>query len=388
MQNIIKRNLTTILTQRLKNNPAVAILGPRQCGKSTLARTILSLFKNSIYLDLESPADLRKISDIETFFDINKKSLICLDEVQRAPEIFPALRSILDRNESNGRVLILGSASRDLIKQSSESLAGRISFLELTPFLESEINPEGDMILMREHWLRGGFPRSFLTDDANSMIWRDDFIRTFLERDIPQLGFSIPASSIRRVWTMCAHSHGQILNYSKIGESLGVSHNTVRSYMDILSQTFLLRILPPYNSNLKKRTVKTPKCYIRDTGLLHSLLGIETMNDLLGHPVYGFSWEGFAIENILSELPDWTASFYRSSSGSEVDLILEKGRKKIAVEFKASIAPEPGKGFYNAIEDLDISEVWVVAPVDEYYPIKKNINVSPLRYFINSIKKK
>jgi hypothetical protein len=387
MQSFIKRHLTDTLKTRLKNNPAAAILGPRQCGKSTLAGIILGLFKNSIYLDLESPSDLRKISDIESFFELNRKCLICLDEVQRAPEIFPALRSLLDKNAGNGRLLILGSASRDLLRQSSESLAGRISYLELTPFLNSEVNKGGDIRVMRELWLKGGFPRSYLTDASNSFMWRSDFIRTYLERDIPQLGFSIPAASIRRVWTMCAHSHGQILNYSKIGESLGVSHNTVRSYIEILAQTFLVRILPPYSSNLKKRIVKTPKIYIRDTGLLHALLGIESMNDLFGHPVYGFSWEGFALENILSELPDWNGSFYRSSSGSELDLILEKGAKKIAVEFKSSSAPELSRGFFNSLEDLDNPAAWVIAPVDEPYPIKKKVTVSPLNHFIDSIRK-
>ncbi|TAL39166.1 MAG: ATP-binding protein [Spirochaetes bacterium] len=380
--------MAPVLTERLKNNPAVAILGPRQCGKSTLARSILASHKNAVFLDLERPSDLRKIEDIEAFFEINADCLVCLDEVQRAPEIFPALRSILDRSGMNGRLLILGSASRDLLRQSSESLAGRISYLELTPFLLSEVNPGHDAALLRKIWLRGGYPRSYLAASAASSPWRSDFIRTYLERDIPQLGFNIPAASMRRLWTMCAHSHGQTLNYSKIGESLGVSHNTVRSYIDILAQTFLVRILPAYSTNAKKRVIKSPKCYIRDSGLLHSLLEIETWNDLLGHPVYGYSWEGFAMENILSALSSWSASFYRASTGAEIDLILEKGQKRIAVEFKVSSAPELGRGFYHAREALAITESWVIAPVPGPYPLPKNITVAPLWHFIEHMKAK
>ncbi len=388
MQSLITRSLASTLANRLQHNPAVAILGPRQCGKSTLARSILASHKNAVFLDLESPSDLRKIDDIEAFFEINLNRLVCLDEVQRAPEIFPALRSILDRSGMNGRLLILGSASRDLLRQSSESLAGRIAYLELTPFLNSEVNPGHDAAKLRKIWLRGGYPRSFLAAESESALWRTDFIKTYLERDIPQLGFNIPAASMRRLWTMCAHSHGQTLNYSKISEAMGVSHNTVRSYIDILARTFLVRILPSYSTNVKKRVIKSPKCYIRDTGLLHSLLEIESWNDLLGHPIYGYSWEGFAIENILSELPTWTASYYRGSTGAEIDLILEKGQRRIAVEFKVSSAPELGRGFYHAREALAITESWVIAPVPGPYPMPKNITVAPLWHFIEGMREK
>ncbi len=388
MQEMIKRNIYQSIIDRLKSNPVVAILGPRQCGKSTLSKMIISDIGNSIYLDLESPSDLNKLIDIETFFDVNKNKLVCLDEIQRTPDIFSALRSIIDRNGNNGQLLILGSASRDLIRQSSESLAGRISYLELTPFMNSEVNRENDMDSMRNLWMKGGYPRSYLSDYKESGIWRGDFIQTYLERDIPQLGFNIPASLIRRVWMMCAHNHGQIMNYSKIGDSLGISHNTVRSYIEILSQTFLLRPLLPFHGNLKKRMVKSPKFYIRDTGLLHSLLGISGMNDLLGHPVYGYSWEGFALENILAELPDWNGCFYRTSTGSEIDLILEKGTKRVAVEFKASSAPELTRGFRVAMRDLEINDAWVIAPVTDNYALSKNVTVSPLWFFIDYMKNK
>lgn len=384
MHNILKRQSSDIIIKRLKNFPAVAILGPRQCGKSTLAKNIIGHFKNSIYLDLESPADLNKLRDPETFFDANREKLVCLDEIQRAPEIFPVLRSIIDRANRNGQLLILGSASRDLIRQSSETLAGRISYYELTPFLYSEVNVNSSDVLRRV-WLRGGYPRSYLSaSDEDSLQWRNDFIRTYLERDIPQLGFSIPSSVTGRLWTMCAHSQGQIANYSKLGESMGTSHNTVHSYINLLSQTFLLRVLQPYHANLKKRLVKSPKIFIRDSGLLHALLGISSFNDLLGHPVFGFSWEGFVIETILSEFPDWQGGFYRTSSGSEIDLILTKGRDTIAVECKASSAPEITQGFWNALNDLQIKQAWIIAQVSEPYSIRKNVMVSSLHHFIRS----
>ena len=382
MQSYIPRQLTETVAGRLRNNPAVALLGPRQCGKSTLAKVIIDDLPNSVYLDLELPSDLNKLKDPEAFFRLNQGRLICLDEIQRAPDIFPVIRSIIDEQRKNGQFLVLGSASPELLRQSSETLAGRIAYLELTPLLFQEVeacNHKGGQAL----WLRGGFPRSFLAvDDSASFEWRLDFIRTFLERDIPQLGFRVPARVIDRFWRMMAHVNGQLLNSSKLGESLGVSHHSVKSYVDILGDTFILRVLPPYFLNLKKRLVKSPKVFIRDTGLLHALLDIRTGNDLLGHPVYGSSWEGFVIENILTALPDWHSYFYRTASGVEIDLILEKGLKKIAVECKAGASPKLGKGFWNALHDLDIKEVWVIAQVREPYPIQNGVMVSPLNYFL------
>jgi hypothetical protein len=384
MQGYIPRHITEGIKQKLANIPAVLILGPRQCGKSTLAKTIISEMANAIYLDLERPSDINKLTDPEAFFSLNADKLICLDEIQRTPDLFPVLRSIIDENRRNEQFIMLGSASQNLIKQSSETLAGRISYFELTPFLLKEISKDHHLNKLRKLWLRGGFPRSYLaSNEKESFEWRLDFIRTFLERDIPQIGFRIPAKTLERFWKMCAHLQGEILNSSKLGESLGLSHHAVRSYVDLFDQTFILRILRPYETNLKKRLIKSPKIYLRDTGLLHALLGIEDHNDLLGHPVYGSSWEGFVIENILSLLPEWAASFYRSSSGSEIDLILEKGKKRIVVECKVSTSPIPNRGFRNAMKDLRIKEAWIIAPVKDTYPLENGVRVAPLQTFID-----
>jgi len=386
MQTYIKRIITVAIEQKLKNMPGVVILGPRQCGKSTLAKAIISEIGDAVYLDLERPSDVSKLRDPEAFFHLNSDRLICLDEIQRVPELFPVLRSIMDENRRNGQLIILGSASPDLMKQSSETLAGRISYFELTPFLLKEISKDHHLKTLRKLWLRGGFPRSYLApNDKESFEWRLDFIRTFLERDIPQLGFRTPAKTLERFWRICAHLHGQLLNSSKLGESMGVSHHTIKSYIDLLEQSFVLRVLRPYESNLKKRLIKSPKIYIRDSGILHALLGIENQNDLLGHPVYGASWEGIVIENILSLLPNWKASFYRTSSGSEIDLILERGNKRVAIECKVSTSPHLNKGFWNAVSELKLKEVWVIAPVQEAYPIEKEVRVAPLHQLIEHL---
>lgn len=373
----IDRALTPILRRRLKDFPAVALLGPRQCGKSTLAQAILK--KSDAYLDLEKPSDLAKIQDPEEYLRLHKNTLICLDEIQRKPELFAVLRGFLDSDKKNGQVLILGSASPQLIKHSSETLAGRISYLELTPLLLPEVRQSRSVqeAMLKRLWLCGGFPRSFLarSNDA-SFQWREDFIRNFLERDIPQLGIRIPAETLRRFWLMCAHSHGQILNTLQIGQSLGLSHTTIRSYVDILSQAFVLRVLPPYLPNLKKRLIKSPKIYVRDCGLLHALLGLRTKDDSMGHPVYGASWEGFVLENVAGVLKNrWQMGFYRTSDGNEMDLVLEQGNKRYGIECKVSSAPTVGKGFYNAINDLRLQKTFIVAPVSGKFPIGKNINI-------------
>jgi len=384
MHSYITRKFETRILRDLKIFPCVAILGPRQCGKSTLVKNLEKILTNTVYLDLENPSDLQKLNDPLLYFDQNQNRLICLDEIQRRPDLFPALRSILDKNRRKGQVIILGSASVELIRQSSESLAGRISHIELTPFLLSEIHHSfNDMIKI---WDRGGFPESYLADDEySSTQWRSNFIRTFLERDISQLGINIPSKNIGKLWRMCAHSHGQVLNSSRLGESMGLSYHTINNYLNILEQTFMIRQLPPFHINLKKRLIKSPKIYIRDSGILHSLLDIESFDELMGHIIYGSSWEGFVIENILSELYDYRGSFYRTSTGSEIDLIIEKGNKRIAIECKSSSAPEVTKGFYNALNDLGINEAWVIAPVKESYTIKGNVRVSPLNEFICTI---
>jgi predicted AAA+ superfamily ATPase len=385
MQGYIGRNLEGEIRKSLRNNPAVAILGPRQCGKSTIAQKLGEKIKNFLYLDLESDADLNKLGQPELFFQQNAGKMICLDEIQRMPHLFPVLRSILDRKQRNGQLLLLGSASPDLVNKSSESLAGRIAYLELTPFLVSELETETKR---DEHklWLRGGYPRSYLTEnEKTSFQWRENFIRTFLEKDIPQFHIRIPAVRLKRLWQMCSHFHGQLLNFSKLGESLGLSYHTIQSYIDLLEQTFIFRVMQPYHANLKKRLVKAPKLYFRDSGLWHCLSGIHSFNELMGHPMFGASWEGFGVENIMSELPDWQGFFYRTASGTEIDLILEKGQRKIAVEFKASVAPILSQGFWTALEELRIDEAYVIAPVKESYPMRRNVHVIPLEGFIRNL---
>ncbi len=304
--------------------------------------------------------------------------MICLDEIQRVPDIFPVLRGGIDRGRKNGQFLILGSASRDLIRQSGESLAGRISYIEITPFNHTE-DPFKDFA---GHWLKGGYPPSLLTDSHDlSFQWREDYIRTFLERDIPQLGFALPANTIGRFWRMLAHCHGRVLNASKLADSMGVSSHTIRKYIDLLEQTFLVRTLAPYSGNIKKRLIKSPKVYIRDSGLLHALLDIETMADLFSHPVYGASFEGYVIENIVSRLPRWKPFFYRTSNGAEIDLVLTKGRKTFAVEIKSSTTPQLKKNFWNCLEDISPDQAMVIASVDSAYPISENVMVMPLADF-------
>lgn len=368
------------ISELLRNFPALALLGPRQCGKTTLARYICDNFGPAVYLDLEKASDLNKLTDPELFFANNTEGLVCIDEVQRRPDLFAHLRSVLDSANRNGHLLLLGSASRDLIRQSSETLAGRIVYCELSPFIHSEVVEKYSEELL---WLRGGFPRSFLASSgAMSVKWRESFVQTYLERDIPQLGFAVPAALLRRLWSMIAHNSGQLLNSSKLGESLGLSHTTIRSYLDILEQTFMVRVLLPFEANAKKRLVRSPKVYIRDSGILHTLLRIDSFNDLLGHPQFGASWEGFVIEQITSHLPDMTASFYRTSAGAEIDLLLTRGKKTIAVECKASSSPVPARGFWSALEDIRPDESWIIAPVNDTYFIQKDVRVSGIAGFL------
>ena len=385
MRGLIPRNLATEINKRLQHNPVVAILGPRQCGKTTLALQIVKPLKKSVYLDLENPADLAKLDDPLAFFSLHKDDLICLDEIQRAPELFTTLRSIVDERGKNGQFLILGSAGRDLIRQGSETLAGRITYLDLTPFLLNEIDPLG-LGDLRRIWLTGGFPKSYLAGDEDvSFQWRQDFIRTFLERDIGMLGFRMPPARLGRLWKMCAHIHGSLLNSSKLADSLGVSSHTIRSYLDLLEHTFMIRVLMPDAPNLKKRLVKSPKIYIRDSGILHALLDIRTHDDLLSHPVLGASFEGFAMENILASARSFEPSFYRTGAGAEIDLVLRRGRRVLAFELKSSTVPIVTKGFWSALEDISPDDAYVVAPVKEAYPIKHGVKVTPLLNIITRL---
>jgi predicted AAA+ superfamily ATPase len=274
-----------------------------------------------------------------------------------------------------------------LIRQSSESLAGRIAYLDLTPFLLSELEAEHKDDV-RKLWLRGGFPRSYLAEDTEtSFEWRQDFIRTFLERDIAMLGFRMPPARLGRLWKMCAHIHGSLLNASKLADSLGVTSHTVRSYIDLLEHTFMLRVLLPDAPNLKKRLVKSPKIYVRDSGILHALLDVRTNDDLLSHPVLGASFEGFAMENILAFAKGYQPSFYRTSAGAEIDLVLRKGRRTLAFELKSSSVPRVSKGFWNALEDVSPDEAYVVAPVEDSYPMKGDVMVSPLQEIVARLQK-
>jgi len=380
MQTYIHRLQEEIILKHLKIFPIVALLGARQVGKSTLAKKILETVKNSIYLDLEDPRDFVKLREPLPFLEENKNSLLCIDEVQRYPEIFQQFRSYLDNNNRPGQLLILGSASRDLIKQSSETLAGRISFVEINPFTASEVDD------LKKLWLQGGYPRSFMLDPDSSFDWRINYIRTFLERDIPQLGFNIPAETLKRFWTMTAHMNGSILNQSTLASSMGVSVPTIRNYLDILEGTFITRRLKPFHTNTKKRLVKSPKIYIRDSGIIHCLLGIENYNDLLGHPALGNSYEAFVIESILRNLPKYEASFFRSSGGSEVDLVLERGRNRIAIEIKSSPAPRVTQGFWEALKVIKPQKAYVTAPVSSSFPLKNDVWVHNITKLLEILK--
>ena len=379
---MIKRYAETELVQLLEQFPAAAILGPRQIGKTTLARQIAARTKPSpVYLDLENPIDLAKLDDPGQYFQTHTDRLIILDEIQRTPGLFQVLRGVIDRRrragQQAGQFLILGSASRDLLKQSSESLAGRIAYKELTGLTLSEIKSKDQETL----WLRGGFPDSFLAhDERASMRWRMNFISTYLERDVPQLGPRIPAVTLRRLWTMLAHNQGEQVNVAKLAGGLDVSAHTAQRYIELLEDLLLVRTLRPWAGNIKKRLVKAPKVYIRDSGIAHALLNLTTRDDVLGHPVVGASWEGFALENILSVMPDGATSwFYRTAAGAEIDLVIEQGlRQRIAIEIKRSLAPSVSKGFHLGCGDIKATHRYIVYPGAEQYPISNGVMVMPL----------
>jgi predicted AAA+ superfamily ATPase len=385
----IHRQIEHVLDDYLKIFPVVAILGPRQCGKSTLVRNVLATDAESTFLDLQDPVDLAKLNDPTLYFASQRDRRICIDEIQFVPELFGSLRSEVDRDRRPGRFVLLGSASRELVVKSSESLAGRIGYLELTPFLWSEIQAQEDGLY--RFWNRGGFPDSLLADnDRFSAIWRDNFIRTFLERDIPQLGFQIPAVQFRRFLTLCAHNHGGVLNSSRMGSNLGLSHTTIRRYLDLLEQTFIARTLPPLEVNTKKRLVKSPKLYLRDTGLLHRLLGVADLEGLFGHPVFGASWEGLMIEQVAAAVGDEAVmSHFRTAEGDELDLVLDfpGSGKRLAIECKASSSPGLTKGFFRAVELVQADAAVVVAPaVDAPYPLAPNVQAMGLSDVVRWVK--
>ncbi len=352
----------------------MALIGPRQVGKTTLAREIAGARPGALYLDLEARADRDKLAEPVLFLRPYENSLVVLDEIHRVPELFQQLRGIIDEGRrtghGTGRFLILGSASMELLRQSGESLAGRIAYIDMGPFFTLEL--PADEATVQQLWLRGGFPGSYLADgESASLRWREDFIRTYLERDVPQFGPRVPAGVLERLWTMLAHGQGTLLNASRLAAGLQISAPTVHRHIDLLAELLLVRRLPPFLRNVGKRLVKSPKIYVRDSGLVHALLGIRTHNDLAGHPVAGASWEGFVVENLLQAAPERTvASFFRTAAGAEIDLLLEiPGHGLWAIEIKLSLAGRPEKGFYIACEDLKPDRRFVVNAGSGSYPI-------------------
>lgn len=383
---MIPRRLAPLVRQRLSEFPAVGLLGPRQVGKSTLARVVAQEMAgtgaSADYLDMENPSDLAKLEDAGAYLGARSDRLVVIDEVQRAPGLFQVLRGVIDENIRAGRdvgqFLLLGSASIELLKQSSESLAGRIAYLELQPFDVTEV-PVGQGEAL---WTRGGFPRSFLaTSREASADWRDAFITTYLERDIPQLGPRIPATTLRRFWTMLAHRQGAPLNAAELARALAVDGKTVAKYLDLMVDLLLVRRLPPLHPNVGKRLTKSPKTYVRDSGLVHSLLRLDRLEDVLGHPVAGESWEGHVIETLLGVAPPRTqASYYRTATGVELDLVLDlPGSERWAIEIKRTTAPKVERGFRTAIEDVRPSRAFIVHGGAGRYPKGEGIEAIGLR---------
>lgn len=361
----------------LERHPVVALIGARQVGKTTLARQILARRKGQAdVFDLEDPADLARLA--EPMLALRElRGLVVLDEIQRRPDLFPTLRVLVDREEHPARFLLLGSASPRLLRESSESLAGRIASHVLKGFSLDEVGQSS----MDTLWLRGGFPRSFLArSDRGSAEWRREFTRTFLERDIPQLGVSIPAITLRRFWTMLAHSHGQVLNLSEYGRAFGVADTTVRRYLDLLTSTFVIRQLPPWFENLKKRQVKSPKLYLADSGLLHSLLNLETRDELESHPKVGVSWEGFAMDTVVSHIGarEEECYFWATHSGAELDLLVVRGNRRVGFEFKRTVAPSVTRSMRAALQDLMLDSIIVIHAGEKSFPLASRIRAVPL----------
>lgn len=382
---IYTRHIKVELLKRLHSLPVVGITGPRQAGKTTLAKSILKeLGKEALYLDLELPSDLNRLSNAELFLKENEDKLVVLDEVQRKPELFPLLRALVDQHRVPGRFLILGSASPELLRQSSETLAGRISYLELTPFQFNEL-PDGNM---KQHWLRGGFPPAlFAADDAAAFQWIQDFIITFVERDLPQFGLNAPSQTLRTLLQMLTGVHGNLLNQEMLANSLGLTSPTVKRYLSYLENAYFIRYLLPWHVNIGKRLVKTPKIYFRDTGTLHYLTGLSTMNELLGHQIVGASWEGYVLQQVLANLPNnLIPYFYRTKDGAELDLLLVKGTQPImALEFKMSSNPSLSKGTRLAHKDLGSPPLSIITPHEGDYPLEENIRICDLGSFLRKL---
>jgi predicted AAA+ superfamily ATPase len=377
---VIIRRLQPILEDRLARSSVVVLTGPRQAGKTTLALTVGEAM-GALYLDLESDRDRARLLEPELYLETYLNRTLILDEIHRMPQLFPLLRSLVDRarrqGRRNGLYLLLGSVSPEVSRQAGESLAGRASYLELAPFDSLEVGSEA----LETLWLRGGFPESYLApDEEASFRWRQDFLRAYVEREIPLLGGRLPVETVRRLLTMLAHLQGELLNLSRLAGSLGLDGRTVGRYLDLLADLYLLRRLPPLEANVGKRLIRSPKVYLRDSGLVHALLGLRTLDDLLGHPVVGASWEGFVVENLLRVLPEGgEAYFYRTRAGAEVDLVLRLGSGEMwMIEIKRSLTPKPRPGFRTALGDLKPSRAFVVYPGDEVIPVGEGVEATPL----------
>lgn len=384
---MIERKAFEIVRRALSQQAAVALLGPRQVGKTTLALMVGDAL-GALYLDLEDIQDRDKLSHAAVFLSAYEDHLVILDEIHRVPDLFLTLRGLIDQGRRKGkrygRFLLLGSASLDLMQQSGESLAGRISYIDMTPLDVREVAVES----LESLWLRGGFPDSFLaSEEQQSLSWRKDLLRTYLERDVPMFGSRVPAETLRRFWTMLAHNQGSLINASRLASGLEVSSQTVSRYTDLLVNLLLVRRLQPYHVNVGKRLVKTPKVYIRDSGLLHALLNIPDRNSLLGHPVVGASWEGFVIENLINAAPTLTVpGFYRTSGGAEIDLLLElPGGERWAIEVKRSRAVKPARGFYEACEDLKPSKRFVVHAGADRFPVSEDVQAIGVRELADNL---
>jgi predicted AAA+ superfamily ATPase len=371
---IRRRRYIEEVTRAVKRSPVTAILGPRQCGKTTLAREF-TRDKKSYRFDLESPPDRARLQNAQLVLGA-LEGIIVIDEIQVMPELFSVLRVLVDNPDCKAKYLILGSASPHIVRNVSESLAGRVEFVELSGFDLSEAGERH----WEKLWIRGGFPRSFLSKSGNdSAAWREGFIKTFLERDIPQLGISIPATAMRRFWMMLAHYHGQVWNASEIGRAMGLSDKTVRSYLDILTGTFMIRQLQPWHENISKRQIRSPKVYFRDTGLLHSLLGLNDMHSLVGHPRVGSSWEGFVIEQVLRKFRPSESFFWGTHTGNEIDLFLIDNGKRYGFEIKFSETPGVTKSMHIALQDLRLDHLWIIHPGRHSYPVHDKITAQPIQ---------
>jgi len=361
------------LADTLRVFPVAALSGPRQCGKTTLSRAYAARASSEVF-DLENPVDVQRLTAPLTALE-SLSGLVIIDEIQRMPELFELIRVLVDRPNNAARFLVLGSASPHLVRDVSESLAGRIGFVDLSGFNISEVG-SGEATRL---WVRGGFPLSFLAeDDGASKMWRENFVRTFLERDVPQLGISVPAETLRRFWTMVAHYHGQVWNAAQLARSLGASENTARRYLDILAGSFVVRVLPPWFENIGKRQVKAPKVYVRDSGVLHSLLQLGTLQEVTGHPKLGLSWEGFALEEVLAAIQTRDAYFWATHAGAELDLLVIVGGERYGFEFKYADAPSTSRSMHIAIDNLGLKHLWVVYPGQKEYKLSERITAMPL----------